>query len=108
MKCFKVRVSAAAKSEMRAAYCYIRRNSPANAVRWREGLLDAGNSLKDFPERCPLALEQHSSEFEIRQLVYGNYRLLFTILDDTVVILHIRHAARQPMCPEDIVPPAEF
>jgi plasmid stabilization system protein ParE len=45
-------------------------------------------------------------EFEIRQLLYGNYRLLFTVRDDAVVILHVRHGAREWMKPEDVVPAA--
>ncbi|HRX83564.1 MAG TPA: type II toxin-antitoxin system RelE/ParE family toxin [Phycisphaerae bacterium] len=106
MKRFHVRVTAAAHRDLRAAYRYIHRNSPTNAVRWREGFLEAGRSLELFPERCPLALEADTVEFEIRQLVYGNYRILFTIQEQTVVILHLRHAARDAANRTDLDPPS--
>jgi hypothetical protein len=30
-------------------------------------------------------------------MIYGRYRILFTILTGRVVILHVRHGARLPM-----------
>jgi hypothetical protein len=39
--------------------------------------------------------------FEVRHLLYGRrphvYRILFTIEDLTVYVLHIRHGRRQPL-----------
>jgi len=63
---------------------------------WRKGLLTAAQTLDLFPGRCPLAPES-GSELEIRQLIYGAYRVLFTVAKDTVHVLHIRHGARQPL-----------
>lgn len=105
MKRFRVRISAAAHKDLRAAYQFIRQNSPANAARWREELLQTCRSLESFPHRCPLAREARSFETEVRQLLYGNYRILFTIEERAVVVLHIRHSARQYMAPDDLSPP---
>lgn len=62
---------------------------------------DAIASLNTFPERCPLAPESGSFPFEVRQLLYGHkphvYRILFTIDEQVVKILHIRHARRRPI-----------
>ena len=66
---------------------------------WRRGLLYAAQAVEQFPQRCPLAPESGPG-LEIRQLVYGRYRVLFTITLDTVCILHIRHGARQRLQPE--------
>lgn len=44
-------------------------------------------------------------DVEVRQLVYGNYRLLFRIDVDTVNIIHVRHAARRYMTNEELTPP---
>lgn len=106
MERFQVLVAAPAEAEIEAAYLHIRQDSPANAASWRAGLRDAAATLEAFPERCRLAPENGPFEFEIRQLLYGNYRLLFTVRDDAVVILHVRHGAREWMKPEDVVPPA--
>jgi plasmid stabilization system protein ParE len=49
-----------------------------------------------------------SREFDrpIRELFYGfgnrgTYRILFTIIDRTVFVLHVRHGSMQPLLTED-------
>lgn len=93
------------RPEIEEAYLYIRQDSPENAPRWRAGLLEAAATLETFPKRCPVAPENGPFEFEIRQLLYGRYRLLFTVRDDTVVILHVRHGAREWMKADELNPP---
>jgi plasmid stabilization system protein ParE len=67
-------------------------------LRWFYRLKEALESLGELPRRCSLAPESAQFPFEIRQLIYGRkphqYRVLFTIEDDSVVILHIRHGRR--------------
>ena len=54
-----------------------------------------------MPSRCSLAFENDFFEQEIRQLLYGKerntYRILFTIVNDSVEILFVRHAAQKPL-----------
>jgi plasmid stabilization system protein ParE len=68
-------------------------------LRWFFKLEEAIASLSELPHRCPLAPEDKEFPFEVRQLVHGRkphqYRVLFTIDGDTVVILHIRHGRRR-------------
>jgi plasmid stabilization system protein ParE len=68
-------------------------------VRWFRKLKDAINSLAEMPERCMVAPENSEFSFEVRQLLYGpkphQYRVLFTVEADTVVVLHIRHGRRR-------------
>jgi plasmid stabilization system protein ParE len=68
-------------------------------IHWFLALEDAIASLANFPERCPLAPENARFPFEVRQLLYGRkphvYRILFSIENDTVHILHIRHGRRK-------------
>ncbi len=70
-------------------------------IRWFLALEDAIASLAIAPARCPLAPENADSPFEVRHLLYGHpphlYRILFTIENDTVYVLHIRHGRRQPL-----------
>jgi hypothetical protein len=65
--------------------------------RWFRVLQDASASLGEFPERCPLAPESEVFPFQVRHLLYGNpphvCRILFTIENKTVYVLHIRTAA---------------
>lgn len=72
-----------------------------SGLRWFHGLRKAVASLSELPRRCPLAPESVEFPFEVRQLLYGHkpdvYWILFTIEDDTVHVLHIRHGRRQPL-----------
>jgi plasmid stabilization system protein ParE len=52
-----------------------------------------------MPARCPFAPENEDHTQEIRQLIFGRYRVLFTIQPGRVVILHVRHCARLPLRP---------
>ena len=67
-------------------------------LRWFLNLEQAIQSLSHFPERCSVAPENEQFPFEVRQLLYGRrphvYRILFTIEQDTVYVLHIRHGRR--------------
>ena len=71
-------------------------------IRWFLALEDAIASLATFPRRCTLAPESKEFPFEVRQLLYGSklraYRILFTIEDATVYVLHIRpRQAKDPL-----------
>jgi len=89
---------------MERAYEYIERQSPESAHQWAIGLMDAIDTLKTFHTRCLLAPENEFFRQEIRQLLYGKgrsvYRVLFTIQDDTVSVLHIRSGAQEVLKPE--------
>jgi plasmid stabilization system protein ParE len=88
-----------AEAELDAAYRYRHARAPQAAVQWFAGIVEAINSLEQFPARCPLAPENGHFAEEIRQLLYGArrdvFRILFTIQGDTVHVLHIRHGAQQ-------------
>jgi len=74
--------------------------SPEAALRWIDGLEAAIASLSEMPRRCGLAREHGAiAGHEIRQLVYGAYRLIFTIRGDELLVLHVRHAARREIDP---------
>jgi len=70
-------------------------------LRWFEGLEKAIATLAYMPERCAIAPENARVSFEVRHLLYGRkphvYRVLFTIEDDAVYVLHIRHGRRKPL-----------
>jgi plasmid stabilization system protein ParE len=96
---YRVIIQPTAEAELEAAYRRIRDHAPAAAARWFNGMVEAINTLQDFPARCPLAPENGHFAEEIRQLLYGRgrdpYRILFTIGEEAVHVLHIRHGARR-------------
>ncbi len=46
--------------------------------------------LSTIPASCPVAPESDELDVEVRQLVFGRYRVLFTIKGNDVLILRIR------------------
>ena len=84
------------------AYFHLHERSPAAADRWLLGIHEAIQSLRTLPQRRPLAPERALAEEEIRQLVFGTYRILFSIEGTTVGVLHVRHVARGALRPEDL------
>jgi len=96
---YRVELSPEADREIEEAYCWIVERSPRGAAGWYNGLMSALRSLRDSPQRCPIAPENDAFREEIRQLLYGRrqhrYRVLFTVHGKTVRILHVRHGARK-------------
>ena len=96
---YRVIIQPPAAAEMDEAYLWIAERAPDSAAKWFSGLEVAIYTLEDFPQRCPLAEESKAFDVEIRQLVYGKrvgaYRILFTIVEDAVHVLHVRHGRRK-------------
>ena len=93
---FRVTIHLTAVADLEGVFAWIAEQSPANAARWYERLLENIRSLARFPQRCPIAPEGDSFGREIRQLLFGDYRILFTIVGREVHVLSIRHAMRRP------------
>ena len=101
---YKIFVAPAAKAELREAYNFIRRDSPAAATRWIKDARKKIRTLNRFPERCNLAPENPSFPEPVRELFYGSgnrgtYRILFVIRDRTVWVLHVRHGSMDQLRP---------
>jgi toxin ParE1/3/4 len=63
------------------------------AIKWAIELKSSVETLlKTFPKSQPVAPESRDLLFEIRQLIVGRYRVLYTINEDSVQILHVRGA----------------
>jgi toxin ParE1/3/4 len=99
---YRVEISARAENDAEEILEWLlAQHAGETGLRWFSAMEDAITSLATFPERCPLAPESTQFPFEVRQLLYGHkphvYRILFTIQEGTVDILHIRHGRRKPI-----------
>jgi plasmid stabilization system protein ParE len=99
---FRIEMTAAAEQDADAILDWLlSEHAGDTGARWVLALQDAIASLAEFPERCPLAPESTAFSFDVRHLLYGRkphvYRILFTIEDRIVYVLHIRHGRRQPL-----------
>ena len=99
---YSILIQPPAERDVEDVFRWIARRSPERARVWREGVFQAVRTLADFPRRCSLAHENDDFDVEVRHLLYGDYRILFTIDSGTVRILHIRHGARRPLPPDEI------
>ena len=102
---YRVVIQPDAEAEVAEAFAYIHTRSPANAERWLRGLYSVIETLETMPGRCALARESGAFKEEIRQLLYGKrqhkYRILFTVHDNEVHVLHVRHGARAALGPDE-------
>jgi plasmid stabilization system protein ParE len=103
----RIELAATAKADIRSHARWLRENiSPAAATRWLDGLYKAIDTLQTRPLRYPLAAESDTFPEELRELLYGRrgkrvhkHRILFTIRDDAVHVLYVRHTARDELEP---------
>ncbi|GMQ77423.1 MAG: hypothetical protein BMS9Abin01_2769 [Gammaproteobacteria bacterium] len=92
-KRYKVEISPAAENNIEEIADYIAKDSVIDALRWYELTKDIIATLAEMPERCPIAVENEAVYQEIRHLVFGNYRVLFTVVHESIQVLHVRNAA---------------
>ena len=87
---YHVIIQPQAEAEIEAAYLWKRDNVPQAAARWFAGVVEAVNSLDQFPARCPLAPEnEHFTQ------KYGNSS---TVLATTCTVFSSRFKATPCMC----------
>ncbi len=104
---YPIELAATAKADIRSqAHWLFGQVSPAAADKWLDGLYKAIDTLQTRPSRCPVADESDKFPEEIRELLYGRsgkrmhkHRIIFTIRDDTVHVLYVRHTARDQVEP---------
>jgi len=85
----KVLWTRVAYKRLEEIYGYIENDSPTNAARWSDKLLKKPATIKDF-SRAGRAVPEVDA-VSIRELIYGNYRIIYKIKDDTAYVLTIRH-----------------
>jgi plasmid stabilization system protein ParE len=101
---YRVLIEPTARAGIRSAIVWIARERSATAAtRWYNSLEKTILKLGKYPRRFPVAAENDKFPEEIRELLHGKktmrYRIIFTIRDDAVHVLYVRHAARDEIEP---------
>jgi plasmid stabilization system protein ParE len=101
---YRVEVTEQAQADAEAAYEWIvEHRSREQGERWYRGLLRQIATLSKSPLRCPLAGESDKFPHKLRVLLYGKrgnkYRVIFTVENDTAVVLFVHHSARDELQP---------
>lgn len=107
MTTYRVVITEQAARELEAAADWWAANrSMLQAAEWYQGFSERIASLRESPDRLPLADENTEFSYEIRELHYGvgaraTHRAIYTIVSSFVVVLTIRHAAQGKIRPSD-------
>jgi plasmid stabilization system protein ParE len=88
---------------------WVENHSVRQAARWHEVFSAEIESLRNSPDRFPLAEESSEFNYELRELHYGlgarpTHRAVYTIVSEILVVLTIRHGAQRALRPGDIEP----
>lgn len=94
MKRYEVVFEESAQADLRVSYDWgCRFWGKKQAQRWARELRTAvSRQLSLMPRGFPLAPEHEDFSEEIRQMIVGRYRVLFTIRKRKVHVLHLRGA----------------
>jgi plasmid stabilization system protein ParE len=82
-----------AKSDVRAITSYLAAENPAAARKWVKHLRQAARRLGRFPYSGHVCLPDAGEE--LRETRVANYRVFHHVTPNSVIILHVRHGARQ-------------
>ena len=99
---YEIDIRDSALEDLDLARRWISRGSASRAESWLNGARAAIETLRSFPRRCPIAPEDQEFDFEVRHLLYGEFRILFTVDDDVVRVLHVRHGARRFLTADEL------
>jgi plasmid stabilization system protein ParE len=99
---YRIELSYRAERDIEEAFEYIHARAPLNAIRWRHGVEQRLLALERNPEGFGFAPENRDTRVAVRQLLYGQYRILYTIREKIVFVLTVRHGARLFLTGEEI------
>ncbi|HEX9970544.1 MAG TPA: type II toxin-antitoxin system RelE/ParE family toxin [bacterium] len=69
---------------------YIREDNPTKSKRWKKAIYEKVQPLKKFPRMGRVVPELNQEE--IREILYGNYRIIYLIEKNRISILAVRHS----------------
>ena len=84
--------TAPAIDDLRAIRAYIARDAALYADQFVERILTAVDGLQDFPARGRIVPEAAAPA--IRELLYQNYRIIYSLEDRRIVVLAVIHGSR--------------
>lgn len=101
----KIRWTVGARRDLHELINFIAEDSPAYALHVAERVLLAVDRLQTFPKLGRMVPEYHNAS--VRELIVGNYRIVYKIQGSRIGIAAIAHASREllrklPSAPWDI------
>jgi len=90
-----------AVARVREAAQYIARDKPGAARTWVEGIFKQVGQLAAFPTSGRVVPELGRED--VRELISGNYRIIYRTKNKVVLVLTVRHGKRL-LDPSEVVP----
>ena len=88
-----IRWTESARADLRAIHAYVSRDSQIYARRLVEKIKHSVARLRRFPRSGGMVLEWEKED--VREIPVGNYRVIYRLQDNRVIVLTVIHAARQ-------------
>lgn len=82
-----------ALEDLRSIYDYISQDSKVYADRFIERLISRVDQLESLPQSGRIVPEFQNES--LRELIEGNYRIIYKLNSDSLGIVRIHHSARQ-------------
>jgi len=84
-------------SDLHSIFRYIERDSPQNATRMIQKIIEGIDSLEQLPHRYPVAEGANNRRGEIRVMTIRPYLVFYRILEEqqAIRLITVRHGARQ-------------
>lgn len=100
---YRVFVEPSGLTDIARHYRYLseHRRTAHYADLWFDGIDTAILELREFPLGFALAPENSRFMEEIRHRVVGSYRVIFTVEDDRVHVLHVRHVRQKGLAADE-------
>lgn len=91
---FRVDITASAERDARAIKEYIARDKPAAAEKWARAWVRQVRGLAALPLRHEIIPEALELGEELRHVLFGNYRTIYRIQEQNVIVLRVVHSAQ--------------
>jgi plasmid stabilization system protein ParE len=85
-----------ARTALREAYNYIKRDSLQQAEKVKLEIIAASKMLADHPEMCPPDKYRKDKDTRFRAFEKYSYRISYFIAEDTIRVLRFRHVKQEP------------
>ncbi len=82
-----------AQRRLQEIHDHIARDQPGNAARWVARVLDRSEQISELPQSGRMVPEYQRDT--IRELIEGDYRIIYRIRSQQVDVLTVRHGARR-------------
>ncbi len=88
----KIILSDRAKNDLREITRFIAHDKPTIALHFARRIVSTIKQLRQFPQMGRMVPEEQDKN--LRELIYGNYRIIYRLRDKGIEVLTIHHASR--------------